>query len=188
MRQTMRERPGAVAAMSCTSPLRCPTASKSAPRWPAATSNATDSNGSKRRPPSSRKITAGCDTANSNPSRRMVSINTERCNSPRPDTSNRLGSAVSATRNATLCAASRVSRAFKWRLVRNLPSRPANGLVFTQNVMVSVGSSTRSGGRPSTAAGSQRVSDTPTSSTPAKHTMSPAVARGSSTRASPWLE
>ena len=41
-----------------------------------------------------------------------------------------------------LRSSSRPNRSLMLRLVTNLPSRPANGLVFTRNVMRTVGSST----------------------------------------------
>jgi hypothetical protein len=46
------------------------------------------------------------------------------------------------TRSATLLCSSFCSRSQIWRLVTNLPSRPASGLVLTQKFIVSVGSST----------------------------------------------
>ncbi|MNS96401.1 hypothetical protein D3C72_1306990 [compost metagenome] len=45
------------------------------------------------------------------------------------------------TRSATLERSSFCRRSQIWRLVTNLPSRPASGEVFTQKFMVSVGSS-----------------------------------------------
>ena len=69
------------------------------------------------------------------------------------------GSSVSSTRSATLVSASRSSRSRIWRLVTYLPSRPANGELFTSNVMLIVGSSTTSGGSASGCAGSQSVSE-----------------------------
>ena len=66
------------------------------------TSTLKSSNGSQITPSISLKITWGRPTANSKPSRRMVSISIDKCNSPRPDTKNSDGSGVSSTRNATL--------------------------------------------------------------------------------------
>ena len=74
---------------------------------------------------------SGRDTASSYPSRRMFSIRIDRCSSPRPDTLNLSGSSVVSTRSATLCLSSRSNRSPIWRLVRNLPSLPANGDLLT---------------------------------------------------------
>jgi hypothetical protein len=62
--------------------------------------------------------------------------------------------------------------------VTYLPSRPANGEVLTWKVMLTVGSSTFSGGRASTLAGSQSVSEMYSSSMPVKVMMSPACRLG----------
>jgi hypothetical protein len=48
------------------------------------------------------------------------------------------------TRSATFDCSSFCRRSQIWRLVTNLPSRPASGLVLTQKFIVSVGSSTLS--------------------------------------------
>ena len=52
------------------------------------------------------------------------------------------GEPVSNSLIETLPSSSRLSRSTRWRLVRNLPSLPANGEVLTPNVMRSTGSST----------------------------------------------
>ncbi len=57
-------------------------------------------------------------------------------------TSKMPSSSVSLTRSATLVCSSLRSRSQIWRLVTNLPSRPASGLLLTQKFIVSVGSST----------------------------------------------
>ena len=66
-----------------------------------------------------------------------------------------------------------------------MPSRPANGESLTWNVMLTVGSSTVSGGSASTWSGSQTVSEMWTVSRPVKAMMSPAWASGTSTRSRP---
>ncbi len=67
----------------------------------------------------------------------------------------------------------------------NLPSWPASGDVFTWKFMVSVGSSTFSGGSASGASASQSVSPMESSSMPVKSTMSPARASCIGTRSMP---
>ena len=54
---------------------------------------------------------AGRDTWNSNCSRRMVSTRMDRCNSPRPETTNTSGLEVVSTRMLTLVRSSLISRA-----------------------------------------------------------------------------
>ena len=76
-------------------------------------------------------ITSGRDTPISKPSRRMFSINTDKCNSPRPDTLNLSGSAVSSTFKATLCCNSLSKRSRICLVVTNLPSLPAKGELLT---------------------------------------------------------
>ena len=84
-------------------------------------------------------------------------------------------------RAARRCSAARAYRRSRiWRLVTNLPSRPASGEVLTWKFIASVGSSTWIGGRPSACSGSQIVRPMFTSSMPVTATMSPAAA--SSTR------
>ena len=72
------------------------------------------------------------------------------------------------------------------REVTNLPSLPANGELFTWNVIVTVGSSTESGGSASTAFGSQIVSEMFNASIPVTQMISPAEASSTSTRSRPW--
>ena len=123
-------------------------------------------------------ITSGRDTASSKPSRRMFSISTDRCSSPRPETRNLSGSEPSSTFSATLCSVSRSRRSRIWRLVRNLPPLwsllPANGELLTWKVMVIVGSSTVSAGSASGVSSAQMVSEMLRSAMPEIATMSPA--------------
>src|SRR5438132_1649173 len=108
-----------------------------------------------------------------------------RCSPPRPETLSTSGSSVSSTRSATLPCSSRYSRSRSWRLVTNLPSRPASGEVFTWKFIASVGSSTWIGGNPSGCSGSQSVMPMLTDSMPVTATMSPALASSTGTRSSP---
>ncbi len=113
------------------SPLRSPSFSIIPPWWASSTSMVTISNGSCFSPSASLRITSGLDTPNSKPSRRMFSINTDKCSSPRPETLNLSGSPVSSTRNATLCCSSFSKRSRICREVKNLPSFPAKGELLT---------------------------------------------------------
>src|SRR3546814_5491095 len=74
----------------------------------------------------------------SKPSRRIVSMSTPSCNSPRPATSKLSLSAASVTLIATLDSASRIRRSRIMRLVTLLPSRPAIGESFTAKSIDSV--------------------------------------------------
>ena len=65
----------------------------------------------------------------SKPSRRICSISTPSCSSPRPATSKASVSLESVILMATLPSASRNSRSRIWREVTFLPSRPASGRV-----------------------------------------------------------
>ena len=71
----------------------------------------------------------------------MVSINTLKCNIPRPKTINLSASSVSCTRRARFFSSSFIKRSRKLRLVTNLPSRPKNGELLIPNCMFIVGSS-----------------------------------------------
>ena len=91
-------------------------------------------------------MTSGLPTASSYPSRRIVSIRTERWSSPRPETMNESRSSVGSTRRATFDCSSRSSRSLRCRDVRNWPS-PVSGESLTVNSMLRVGSSTSIRGR-----------------------------------------
>ncbi len=110
-------------------------------------------------PSISRKITFGRETASSKPLRRIFSISTDRCSSPRPDTRNASASSVSSTRAAPRYAPALV------QTVKNLDEKsqtylsPQNGEVLTQKNIDTVGSSTDSAGSVSTFCGSQMVSE-----------------------------
>ena len=86
-------------------------------------------------------ITFGLDTKNSYPSLLIVSIKTDKCNSPRPATSNESAESVSFTRKLTFLSSSLNNLSLICLDVINLPSFPAKGPSFTLNVIVTVGSS-----------------------------------------------
>mmetsp|Transcript_5914 Transcript_5914/g.16563 ORF Transcript_5914/g.16563 Transcript_5914/m.16563 type:complete len:200 (+) Transcript_5914:498-1097(+) len=120
-------------------------------------------------------MTLGGPTQNSYPSRLMVSIRIPRCSAPRPLTSKLSAPSPGATRRAKFLSNSLSSRSFRFLLVTNLPSCPANGLVFTANVIVTVGSSTAIVGNGSWFAGSHSVSPMLTSARPVRQQISPAI-------------
>ena len=133
-------------------------------------------------------ITSGRETASSNPSRRMVSMSTDKWSSPRPDTLYLSGVSPGSTRSATLKSSSRSRRSLILRVVTYLPSRPANGESLTWKVMLIVGSSTDRGVIASTFSGSQIVSEILSLSMPEIQTISPAAASSTSIRSRPrWL-
>ncbi len=155
-----RTRPLPSGTMLLRSPLRRPICSITGPWCCSSISMVTFSYGSCLSPASFSMITtSGRPTASSKPSRRMVSISTERCSSPRPETLNFSGLSPGSTRRATLCSSSFSRRSLMLRLVTNLPSLPANGESLTWKVMLTVGWSTVSGGSASTLFWSHRVSE-----------------------------
>ena len=125
-----------------TIPLRFPSISKIAPEVSSGTHITTFSIGSCFFPSISWKITCGEPTCNSNPSRRIVSTNTDKCNSPRPETLYEFPSEFSKSiLRPTFISVSFSRRSRIWREVTNFPSFPANGESFTKNSIVKVGSS-----------------------------------------------
>ena len=115
-------------------------------------------------------ITFGRDTKSSNPSLLIVSINTDKCNSPLPDTSKESAESVSFTLKDTFLSSS-----------INFPSLPANGPLFTLNVIDTVGSSISTNGIFSGLFKSQIVSPILISGSPASSIMSPAFPSSTST-------
>ena len=186
MRYSRRTRPRPSDSMFTKSPLRSPRACITPPWCCSSISAVTSSIGSCFSPLTSFITTRGLDTAISKPSRRMFSSRMVRCNSPRPMTSKIPSSPVSLTRKATLCCNSFCRRSQIWRLVTNLPSRPASGLVLTQKFIVSVGSSTFSMGSGEGVTGSVMVTPIPTPSMPLISTISPGPASVACTRSRPW--
>ena len=124
-------------------------------------------------------------TASSKPSRRMFSIKTPICSSPRPATSKASPPGVSLTRIATLVSASRISRSRITRLCTLSPSRPASGESLMPKVTLIVGGSIGCAGSASETAKSARVSATVALAMPARLTMSPASAVSIGVRARP---
>jgi hypothetical protein len=123
----IRVLPAPAGFISTRSPLRAPvTFSITAPVYSSSTSMVTSSIGSCR-PVLSRKITCGREIDSSNPSRRMFSISTPICNSPRPATSKASPPGVSVTLIATFSSASFISRSRITRLCTFDPSRPPAG-------------------------------------------------------------
>ncbi|MNO97793.1 hypothetical protein D3C76_895140 [compost metagenome] len=186
MLYSRRTRPLPSGTMLVRSPLRRPISSMTLPWDSSGMSMVTFSNGSCFTPLTSRMITSGRPTAISKPSRRMVSIRTDRCSSPRPETLNLSAESPSSTRSATLYSSSLSRRSLMLRLVTNLPSLPQNGESLTWKVIETVGSSTVSGFIASTLFMSHRVSEMNSSSKPLMQTMSPAWASSTSTRCRPW--
>ena len=140
-----------------------------------------------RRVPSSAFLykTRGRETVISKPSRRIVSINTPSCNSPRPPISKASRFALSVKVIATLVSASANKRSRITVEVTFLPSRPARGESFTVMLTDMVGGSIGVERNGSVTAGTQMVSDTELFVRPAIQTMSPAVTLSTGTRAVP---
>ena len=119
-------------------------------------------------------ITCGCPTCNSYPSRRIVSMSTERCSTPRPLTTHlSVESSNCLTLNARFFSSSFCRRSLIWRDVTNLPSRPKNGESLMVKSIDIVGSSMAIGGRGSGFSKSQIVSPISNLSRPIMAQMSP---------------
>ena len=131
------------------------------------------------------KITFGRDTSSSYPSLLISSINTDKCNSPRPQTSKLSGEAVSLTRKLTFLSSSLNNLSLMCLDVTNSPSCPAKGPLFTLNVIETVGSSMFTNGIFSGFAKSQIVSPMLMSGIPDIATISPASTSSTSTLFNP---
>ena len=116
----------------------------------------------------------------------MFSINTANCNSPRPATSMMSVDSVLAILIDTLPRISFCKRSRKWRLVRYLPSLPANGEVLTPKLIRNTGSSTSRRNSGTGLSSAAMVSPTSTSSIPLIMNKSPAITSATSTRSMPW--
>ena len=141
--------------------LRFPSISNTAPLVDSGTHMTTDSIGSRVFPFSSWKITCGAPTWSSNPSRRIVSMRTERWSSHRPETMYPL----SSPHSKSICSPTFISSSFSRRSricldVTNFPSLPANGESFTMNSILSVGASIVIAGIASTFGSEPTVSQT----------------------------
>ena len=99
------------------------------------------STGSHFTPSISLMITCGWPTCNSYPSRRIVSINTDKWSTPRPYTNHESAESVGTTRNARFLSNSFCKRSNIWREVTNLPSLPKNGELLIVKSIDMVGSS-----------------------------------------------
>ena len=155
------------------------------PIYSSGTSMVTSSIGSHFSPLISEYSTVGLEQVSSYPSRRILSIRTERCISPRPATRKLSVVSPSVTRRDTSRSSSRYRRSRRWREVTNLPSLPAKGESLTEKVISIVGSETLTNSSGSTAVGAQTVSPILMSSAPENATMSPIFASGTCTRFSP---
>ena len=182
----MRVLPAPAGRISTSSPLRAPVSfSITTPEYSSSTSIVASSMGSSVLPSSSRRSTLGREIPSSKPSRRMFSIRTPICSSPRPATSKASPPGVSVTLMATLLSASFIRRSRMTRLCTFLPSRPASGLSLMPKVTVIVGGSIGCAGRAVSTASAQIVSATVALDMPEIDTMSPARASSMSCWARP---
>ena len=193
MRYSRRTRPMPSGSMLTSSALRSPSACITPPWCWSSTSAVTSSIGSCRSPSClvehdarlatrpARSLRGACSRAGSSGAARR---------GPRPR--RRRPRRSRCTRSATLLCSSRSSRSRIWRLVTNLPSRPASGELLTQKFIVSVGSSTFSIGSGCGSSRSVSVTPMPMSSMPLISTMSPGPASVACLRSRPsnfstWL-
>ena len=98
------------------------------------------------------------------------------CISPLPATLKLSVDSPSVTLNETSFKSSLIKRSRSWREVTNLPSLPANGLSFTENVISIVGSLIFTNGRGAGSSGEAIVSPIVISGIPEKHIISPTFA------------
>ena len=116
----------------------------------------------------------------------MVSMRMDSDISPRPATLNEsVAPSRSVTRKDTSLSVSRWSRSRIWRLVTNLPSRPANGPSLTEKVISIVGAEIFTNSIGSTQVGAQIVSPMVMSPMPDMAMMLPASASVTGTRCRP---
>ena len=94
------------------SPLRRVTISMILLAYSSGTLTVSSSIGSFFTPSISLKITCGCPTCNSYPSRRIVSTNTERWRTPRPETTHLPSSSLLRTRSARFLSSSFIRRSW----------------------------------------------------------------------------
>jgi len=104
----------------------------------------------------------------------MVSINTAKCNTPRPNTRNESAVSPGCTRNARFFSNSFSNLSFKWREVTNLPSLPKKGELLMVKSILIVGSSISIGFIPSGFSKSATVSPISNPSMPSMAHISPA--------------
>ena len=123
------------------SPFLLVTASTAVPEYSSGKSMVNSSIGSHFTPSISLITTCGWPTCNSYPSRRIVSIRTDKCITPRPKTCHLSAVAPDSTRIAKFFSNSLFNRSWMWREVKNLPSFPKNGESLMLNNILIVGSS-----------------------------------------------
>ena len=155
------------------SPLRRVTISMILLEYSSGTLIVNSSIGSHLTPSISLKITCGWPTWSSYPSRRIVSISTERWSTPRPETIHLPSSSLFFTRRAKFLSSSFIKRSWIWREVTNLPSLPKNGESLMVNNILMVGSSIAIGGKASGFSKSQTVSPISNPSIPTNAQISP---------------
>lgn len=95
---------------------------------------------------SSLKITCGAETWISNPSLLIVSMSTDKCSSPLPETAKRFPHLSKFISKPTLVCNSLASLSWMFLEVTSVPSLPAKGESLTRKSMVNVGASTLIGG------------------------------------------
>ncbi len=115
----------------------------------------------------------------------MVSISTERCNTPRPKTKNLSAESVSFTLRAKFFSSSLVKRSLMCLDVTNFPSFPKNGLSLIVNNILIVGSSMAIDANFSGASKSATVSPISNPSIPTRAQISPAITSGTFKRPKP---
>ena len=172
--------PSSAGSMFIISPFLLPSFSITVPTDSSGTFTTKLSIGSHFTPSISFIITFGRETKSSNPSLLIVSIKTDRCSSPLPETSKESGVSPSFTLSDTFLSSSLNNLSLMCLEVTNSPSLPANGPLFTENVIVTVGSSIFTNGIFSTFEGSHTVSPILISEIPANSMMSPAVTSSTS--------
>ena len=166
-------------------PRRYPNDSITLPIQSSGASILTSSYGSQSTPSISLIITFGLETWSSYPSRRIFSINIDKCNSPRPETIHSSLLGILSIFKDTSRLVSLNKRSSIWRAVTNFPSWPANGEVLVPKTIWIVGSSTFNNGKASSFPVVHTVSPTPISAKPAIATISPAPASSISIRCKP---
>ena len=177
--------PSSAGSMFVISAFLLPNFSMTFPTQSSGTFTTKSSIGSHLTPSISFIITFGRDTKSSNPSLLIVSINTDKCNSPLPDTSKESAESVSFTLKDTFLSSSLNNLSRICLDVINFPSLPANGPLFTLNVIDTVGSSISTNGIFSGLFKSQIVSPILISGSPASSMMSPAFPSSTSTLFNP---
>ena len=154
------------------------------PIYSSLTSICSSSYGSHFMPSISLIITLGLETSSSKPSRRIFSINIDKCNSPLPETI-KFSESICSTFKLTSFWVSLNNLSPIFLDVKSFPSLPLKGEELTPKVICNVGSSTWITGSRSWPFISVIVSPTLISSKPAIATISPASALSISTLLSP---